>query len=356
MANYPRTEEQMMKRTLKAMARNMARNARRMNCMHRCDDRVFTWNQNVKRNLCDVSRAETPESVQNRESDLNSEEERKNFKKEMDYANRLNRVEDSTGLTISGNEDAKREFLDSTFVKTLETACDAFDLPRGVVSEINIVDSDDKKNQLNRGGAKTLADYRDNVGVITVYLPKIEIDKIALNNGVIYHEFAHAKIHSWGKFSKNGFDLEVGECFIEVKLKYYEETAADFLTEETIKNPLDIQAVTGKAVILDVDNLMGAFQESLNTSVNNLDEICHYRAHAKVYGVNAKLKEIDRQLGTILNINMHDQSNSIVQKIDTLTNLYSDLRGTTKEKYKSMANEAMNVTHDLTVNNKLFNN
>ena len=217
MANYPRSEEQIIKRKQRAMERNIARNTRKIKLMHKCNERITTRELSdvAKRELCDVSKAETPDSVQDRESDLNSKEERENFRKELDYANRLNRVEDYTGLSISGNEDAKREVLDGDFERALVRAGKLFDVSQAQLEEIRFEDI----------GEDASAHYDNKERAIFFS------DKKSVNSGTVYHEFAHAEMYGWGKFDKGrqiGRDKE-GLCYRE-----YVELCADVIATEKV--------------------------------------------------------------------------------------------------------------------------
>lgn len=305
MANYPRTEEQMVKRMQRAMQRNIARNTRKMKLMHRCEDRdsLITLSDIPSRDLCDVSRGETPDSVRNREPDMNSKEERENFRKELDYANRLNRVEDYTGLTISGNEDAKREVLDGGFERALVKASRLFDVSREQLEEIRI------------GGIGEGVSGEYDSGEKAIFFS----DKKSVDSSTVYHEFAHAEIHGWGKFDKV---REIGSDDRGLCYTRYVELCADVIATEKVGTNRETKEISSRSVKSseEIDGDLNVHSMRRN-NMNSFDEVCFDRAHAQIYGNHETLNLIDSKLKSDYNIDVFG-GNGIGEKIANVTNMF----------------------------------
>ena len=355
MPNYPRTEEQIIKRMQRVMQRNIARNAHKIRLMHRCNDRVSSKRFPVilEKDLCDISRGETPKRVPNNESNLDRKGEMENFRAELDYTNRLNRVEDFTGLMILGNEDAKREILDEdlerALIKSREIGSDSLKgiyiaAPGETVGEVwDNVGAEDLKNssfetELESRDVVSTPMYDLNTKII--YIPG-ERDKMVSNK--LAHEIGHALIYSWRALEPKEQDLS--NRYIVSITEAYEEISADILMKEKFG---DHQA--GDAMRNQINNQMGGARNLVKNSYfkNSFvyEEISKFRAKTEIFELTDIKEKIDDQLLKQHNIDMNSLADERALRINALTNSFTSLQNLDKEKYFNNYEKTIKVGMD----------
>src|SRR6056297_738866 len=357
MGKYPRTEEQIIEKIKKKYAKKMKKRRNLLNKMADVSHSFDRGSYSIKR---DPEEGYTPDSVKKGEKEKTEDKEYEDFKKEIEYSTRLNKIEDSTELEIKGNDDVKRKILDNKLEKTLLSNSDEISKikSKGSLNGFYFANKNETYEKMwDESGREdikklgifvqiegkkkiTTPTYDANTGMIAIPDKK---DKHLHNK--VGHELGHATIKSWGVPTEDDAPDERRGRIAE----QYEEVSADILMKEkfgdekageAVKNQLTKQLRGARNI---VQNEVWDWNEEKNTYDFAYEKISAHRAKAEIFGLNDLKKEIDNQLFKQYKIDMNSKGDKRAETINSLTKTLTSSQGLNKKKYTQNLNEAMKI-------------
>lgn len=325
----------------------------------------FQYSEPVKEKLAYVPVKNFRERISIPEEATENEEMRE-FRREFEYTNRLNRVENRTGLSISGDEDGKREILDSNLERTFFRASDVKEesLVGVYVGKPGERIKDIQKGfGVNTNSEDKLDGLMYDAKTKRIYLPRGEDRGLANKVG---HEIGHSKLDEWMRESGGSGELtyrdaELGEDFntqvehprTQAKImddasRHYEEISADILMKERYGDHLSGEVIRDK-INFETNGISSLVANSFEREgqYHTLGELASYRARAEIFGLSGITAEIDSELKIQHEIDVNSPNDPIGMKISNLTKAYCELQGLDSEKYKRSFKNIARMSIDL---------